>query len=81
CLFMMNSPEIENASTMFAERLAKESAGDLNKAVDLGYRIALGRTPSSGEKSNALTYVGADPNRLKDLAWLIFNLDEFIYIQ
>ncbi len=80
-LFMMNSPEIEKAATMFADRLKKESGGDLSKAVGVGYRIAPGRPPSAGEKENALTYVGADPNRLKDLAWLIFNLDEFIYIQ
>ena len=80
-LFMMNSPEIEKASAMFADRLKKESGGDPGKAVDLAYRIALGRPPSSGEKENALTYVGADPDRLKNLAWLIFNLDEFIYIQ
>ncbi len=80
-LFMMNSPEIEKATTMFAERIKKESEGDLSKAVELAYCIALGRPPSPGEKGNALTYVGADPNRLKDLAWLIFNLDEFIYIQ
>jgi Protein of unknown function (DUF1553)/Protein of unknown function (DUF1549) len=84
-LFMMNSPEIEKAATMFADRLKKESEGDLGKAVDLAYRIALCRPPSTGEKENALTYIGADPNRLpdrlKDLAWLIFNLDEFIYIQ
>jgi hypothetical protein len=80
-LFMMNSPEIEKASAMFAERLKKESEGDLGKAVDLAYRIALSRPPSSGEKENALTYVGGNPDRLKNLAWLIFNLDEFIYIQ
>src|SRR5262245_105788 len=80
-LFMMNSPEIEKASTMFADRLKKESAGDLDKAVDLAYRIALSRPPSTAEKENALKFLGADPNRLKDLAWLIFNLDEFIYIQ
>ena len=80
-LFMMNSPEIEKASTMFAERLRKESSGDLSQAVDLGYRIALSRLPSPGEKDSALTHVGTDPARLKSLAWLIFNLDEFIYIQ
>ena len=80
-LFMMNSPEIEKAATMFADRLKKESGGDLSKAVEIGYRIALGRPPSASEKENALTYIGANPNRLKDLAWLIFNLDEFIYIQ
>jgi hypothetical protein len=80
-LFLMNSPEIEKASTMFADRLKKESAGELTKAVDLGYRIALSRPPSPGEKDNALSYVGTDPNRLKNLAWLLFNLDEFIYVQ
>jgi hypothetical protein len=80
-LFMMNSPEIEKATTMFADRLRKESEGDPGRAVDLAYRIALGRPPSSVEKENALKYVAADPNRLKDLGWLIFNLDEFIYIQ
>jgi uncharacterized protein DUF1553/uncharacterized protein DUF1549 len=80
-LFLMNSPEIERASSMFADRLKRESAGDLSKAVDLAYRIALCRTPSANEKESALSYIGADPERLKNLAWLIFNLDEFIYIQ
>lgn len=80
-LFMMNSPEIEKATAMFADRLKKESEGDLNKAVDLAYRIALSRPASTDEKDKALAYVGADPNRLKELAWLMFNLDEFIYIQ
>jgi hypothetical protein len=80
-LFMMNSPEVEKASSMFADRLKKESEGEPSKAVDLGYRIALSRPPSPDEKDNALTYIGADPNRLKNLAWLLFNLDEFIYIQ
>jgi hypothetical protein len=80
-LFLMNSPEIEKASTMFAERIKKESGGDLSKAVDLGYRVALSRPPSAGEKDKSLSYLANDPARLKNLAWLIFNLDEFIYIQ
>ena len=80
-LFMMNSPEIEKATTMFAERLKRDCEGDLGKAVDLAYRIALSRPPSASEKENALAYVAANPERLKNLAWLIFNLDEFIYVQ
>jgi len=80
-LFMMNSPEIEKATTMFADRLKKESEGDLDKAVDLAYRIALSRPPSAGEKETARAYLGGDPGRLKNLAWLILNLDEFIYVQ
>ena len=80
-LFMMNSPEVERASAQFAERLKSESHGDLGAAVDLGYRIALSRPPSPAEKDHALTYVGNQPERLKQLAWLLLNLDEFIYVQ
>ena len=80
-LFLMNSPEIEKASTMFADRLKKEAEGEISKAVDLGYRITLSRPPSPKEKDDALSYVGTDAARLKSLAWLLFNLDEFLYVQ
>ena len=46
-LFMMNSEEIESASVKLAERLQKESGGDLKAAVDLGYRLTFGRPPSA----------------------------------
>ena len=80
-LFMMNSEEIEAASTKFAERLAKESGGDLNAAVDLAYKLALGRPPAPAEKDRSLSYLQDDPARLKGFAWLLYNLDEFIYIR
>jgi hypothetical protein len=80
-LFLMNSAEIEKASAQLAERLQKESGGEIGPAVDLGYKIVLGRSPSSGEKDKALTYVRNDPARLKGFAWLLFNLDEFMYVR
>lgn len=80
-LFMMNSPEIDGASSRLADRLQKESAGDLKSAIELAYRITLARAPSPSEKDYALTYLDNDPARLKNLAWLLFNLDEFIYVQ
>jgi hypothetical protein len=49
--------------------------------VDLGYRIALGRSPSGVEKDEAMTYLQNDPARLKGLAWLLFNLDEFVFVR
>ena len=60
--------------------MQKESGGDLQAAVDLGYRLTLGRPPSPAEKDRALTYLENDPARLKGFAWLLFNLDEFIYV-
>ncbi len=80
-LFMMNSEEVEGASAKLAERLQKESGGDLKAAVDLGYRLTFGRPPSGVEKDRALSYLENDPARLKGFAWLLYNLDEFIYIR
>jgi hypothetical protein len=80
-LFLMNSEEIDRAAAKLAERLAKESGGDLPAAVDLGYRIAVARQPSPAEKERALTYLDNNPARLKNFAWLLFNLDEFIYVR
>jgi hypothetical protein len=80
-LFLMNSDEIDKASARFAERLRSESGGDLGAAVDLGYQIALARPPAPAERDRSLAYLANDPARLTGFAWLLFNLDEFIYVQ
>jgi len=80
-LFMMNSTEIDVATSRFAERLKRETKGDLTVAVDLAYRITLARQPSTAERDQALAFLENDPARLKNLAWLLFNLDEFIYVR
>lgn len=80
-LFMMNSDEVERATAAFADRLQKESNGDLRAAIDLGYRITLCRHPSSHESERLLAYLDNDASKLKGLAWLLFNLDEFIYLR
>jgi hypothetical protein len=80
-LFMMNSTEIDKASTTFAERIKKESVGDISKAVDLAYRLTLSRPPTATEAENSLAYIGNDPVRLKNFAWVMLNLDEFIYVR
>jgi hypothetical protein len=80
-LFLMNSAEVETASSKLAERLQKESNGDLKKAIVLAYRLTVARAPSPLEENNALAYIRNDPARLKQFAWLLFNLDEFIYVK
>ena len=80
-LFLMNSDMIDKAAARFADRLKQESGGDLPSAVDRAFCIAVGRPPSPAELSRALAYVNNDPARLKGLAWLMYNLDEFIYVQ
>ena len=80
-LFLMNGEEIERATAKLAERVQKESSDDTAKAVDLAYKITIGRSPSAREKDESLTYVGTDPSKLKGLAWLLFNLDEFVFVR
>jgi hypothetical protein len=80
-LFLMNSPDIDKACAELASRLQKESKGDLPVAVDLAYRLALARPPSVPEQKSALAYIENDAARLNQLSWLLFNLDEFIYVR
>jgi hypothetical protein len=80
-LFLMNSAEMDKVSAQFADRLKNESGGDLPAAVDLAYRVTLSRLPSNAERERALGYLENDAARLKGLAWLLFNLDEFIYVR
>ncbi|HEY7157262.1 MAG TPA: DUF1549 and DUF1553 domain-containing protein, partial [Gemmataceae bacterium] len=80
-LFLMNSEVIDKASARFAARIDSETRGDLPSAVDLAYRIALARPPSPAEEKRSLSYLRDDRSRLKAFAWLLFNLDEFLYVR
>ncbi len=79
-LFLMNSDVIDAACTKFAERLKKLAGDDLKKAVHDAYQIALARPPTSTEADRALAYLQGDPSRMRGLAWLLYNLDEFIFV-
>ncbi len=80
-LFTMNNDLVEKESGKLADLVLKEASGDVHAAVTLAYRRTLGRKPSGTELDYALTYIEKDPARLKELAWLLFNLDEFIYVR
>lgn len=80
-LFTMNDKIIEKETAKLADRVLKESSGDIRAAVNLAYRMTLGRMPDGPELDRALTYVENDPDRMQGLAWLLFNLDEFIYVK
>jgi hypothetical protein len=80
-LFTMNNDLVEKEAEKLAAAVLKESAGDVHGAVTSAYERTLGRKPSSSELDYALTYIEKDPARMKELAWLLFNLDEFIYVR
>ena len=46
-----------------------------------GTESPLARPATPRDKDQALTYLNNDPSRLKGFAWMLFNLDEFVYVQ
>lgn len=78
-LFTMNDELVERASAKLAERAGGE--GNLRAAVEREYRETVGRPPTAGELDRALSYVGEDRTKLKGLAWMLFNLDEFVFVK
>jgi len=80
-LFLMNSPEINQASQKLAQNLRKTCNENLPAAIDLAYRTTLARPPTKEEATESLKYLEGKPDRLPGLTWLLFNLDEFIYVK
>jgi Protein of unknown function (DUF1553) len=80
-LFMMNNELIAKESQKLARRMLKQSAGNLPAAVSLAYRTTLGRSPSTPEMQQALAYLRNNPARLNGFSWMLFNLDEFVYVR
>jgi hypothetical protein len=80
-LFTMNGELVDKESEKLAALVLKDTSGDVRAAVTEAYQRVLGRKPSASEMDYSLTYIDKDPARMKELAWLLFNLDEFIYVR
>lgn len=78
-LFTMNDNVVEQAATKLAARLASEP--DLPASARRAFRETIGRPPTPAELDRALSFLANNPARLKDLAWLLFNLDEFLFVK
>ena len=59
----------------------KDANNDLKSAVQALYRLTVARPPSAAELDRAVAYLENESARLKPFAWLLFNLDEFIYVR
>ena len=80
-LFTMNGDLVEKESQKLAALVLKESNGDIRASVNAAWQRALARKPTAAELDYALTYIAQDPERMKELTWLLLNLDEFIYVR
>ncbi len=86
-LTLMNSPLVEGASRDFGGRLRKLAKDDVAKAVELGFRMALSRPPTAAEQQSTLEHLkscrecDAATQGAEKLAWLLMNMDEFLFVK
>ncbi len=83
-LTLLNSPELDRQARAFASRLETEAGRAPVAIVQRAYRLALGRPPSPNELSlgRAFLETGEGPfaETLSDFCLVLFNLDEFLYV-
>jgi len=79
-LEMMNGELSNELAGVLAERL-KEHAATPATQVNLAWRLATGRLPDAKERAAALAFLQGRPDRLKEFALAVFNLNAFLYVE
>ncbi len=77
-LSLLNNATVLYLADAFAARLEREAGGNLEREVELAYRLAFGRDPLPDERASAIRVIehfGAAP-----FARAIFNSNEFLYL-
>ena len=77
-LALMNSDFANNQAAAFASRLRESVNADPAAYVETAWLFALGRPPTDAERATALDYLAR--NSLERLCLLIFNMNEFVYV-
>lgn len=78
-LTLMNNEWVLKQASMFADRVATEAGEDSGARVERAYRLALGRGPTADEKKLGVEFLRE--RTMADLAHVILNLNEFIYLR
>jgi hypothetical protein len=78
-LTLMNNEWVLKQASMFADRVATEAGEDAGARVELAYKLALGRGPTAEEKKLGMEFLRE--RTMGDLAHVILNLNEFIYLR
>jgi len=73
--------ELANAmATALAERL-RENAKTPAAQIELAWRLATGRVPDAKERALASQFLAGRPDRLKEFALAVLNLNAFLYVE
>lgn len=90
-LMLMNNEFVQEQAEHFARRLEREAGPQPERMIERGYWLALGRLPSAVEQEAALTFLAEQEKHhqgkpaprleaLTDFCHVLFNLNEFIYL-
>jgi hypothetical protein len=78
-LELLNGTFANEIAAAFAQRLSQESAGDVQRMVDLAFRLTTGRTPTTAERQLALAFASSQPT--DEFALAMLNLNGFLYVR
>ncbi|MSU51153.1 MAG: DUF1553 domain-containing protein [Opitutus sp.] len=76
-LEMMNGTLANELALALADRLAHEAGPDHGRIVEHAYLIAIGRAPTTEERTLSLAFLATQP--LREFALAMFNLNAFLY--
>jgi hypothetical protein len=82
-LALLNNEFVIARAAEFAARLRKLGGDNREAWVRDGWQIALGRAPTTAERTRALAMLDApdkDGRVLQDFCLMLFNLNEFVYV-
>jgi mono/diheme cytochrome c family protein len=90
-LMLMNNEFVQEQAEHFARRLEQEAGPERGRQIDRAYALALGRPPTPAERDAALQFLveqeklhakKAQPahQALADFCHVLFNLNEFVYL-
>jgi hypothetical protein len=77
-LEMLNGRLSNDLAQAFARRLEREAGDDPERVVDRAFQLALGRPPTSDERTPAVTFVRNES--IEEFALAVFNLNGFLYV-
>ena len=82
-LALLNNEFVIARAKEFAERLRKIDPAHADSWVTNGWEIALGRAPTAAERAKALALLDTpdQSKALADFCLMLFNLNEFIYVE
>ncbi|MDB5318702.1 MAG: hypothetical protein JWN40_333 [Phycisphaerales bacterium] len=77
-LTLLNADEVMTASKATAQRLTTQAASQ-EEQVRLAYRLTLGRAPTAREHALTQTFLARSP--LSEFCRVLFNLNDFVYVE